>query len=592
MRRILLVAGCWLLLGVVRAQQPPYPKGYFINPLSIPMELTANFGELRSDHWHMGLDIRTKSRENLPVMAAAGGYIAAIGIRPLSFGRYIEIRHPNGLATLYAHLNDFAPAIEEYVTRKQYEKESWAIELRFTPDQFPVQQGQLIAFSGNTGGSAGPHLHFEILDTKSSKRLNPLLFGFPLQDQVPPLIKKIALYDRSRSMSNQSPYMFTLRKTTIGYGPETGKIIKTPHRKLSFALEAVDQVSGSPNPNGIYSATLFFDDKKIAGFTLDSIDYEETGYINAHIDYSHKKRGGTYFQHLTPLRGEASGVYQLFSSNGMVSLEDTAIHDVVIKVNDAYGNESTICFQLQFTPLLTAGIPLPKKEEPSFLYILPDADFSFKRSELELHLPAGAVYDSVPFFYQTEAGPWQPGALSSRYRLNDRTWPLHRDLQLKFKVTKPIPDSLQQKLVLQHSDDATTRSKPASYHQGWVTASFGNFGSFQVFIDTVAPVVQLTGKGDTIDLSANKAIVFTPTDNFGSIRSFRAELNGQWLRFTNDKGKNWVYPFDERCPYGTHQLTVTVEDGVGNRTTRNWYIKRGPYQPPVKKKKYTPKRKR
>ena len=592
MHRILLLAGCFLLFLGATAQYPPYPKGYFINPLSIPMELTANFGELRSDHWHMGLDIRTNTREDLPVRAAANGYIAAIGIRPLGFGRYIEIRHPNGLSTLYAHLNDFMPSLEEFVTRKQYEQESWAIDLRFTPDQFPIRQGQLIAYSGNTGGSAGPHLHFEIFDTKSSQRLNPLLFGFSLSDQVPPVIKNLALYDRGRSMNDQSPQIFSLRKTALGYELVGGRTIKTTHPRLSFAIEAIDQVSGSPNPNGIYSAELFFDDKKISGFRLDSIDYEETGYINAHIDYAHKKRVGRYFQHLSPLCEEASGVYQLFSGDGLISLADTAAHTVVIKVADTNGNESVVCFSVQFDPLFTPSALPPKKEDSPFAFIKPNEAFSFKRPTLELSLPAGAVYDSLPFFYQTELGVLPPGALTPRYRVNQTAWTLHKEGQLKLKLAKLLPDSLQQKLVLQYSGESTTRSKAATYQQGWVMASFGSFGSFQAYLDTIAPVVQLKGKGDTIDLSAQRALVFTPTDNFGSIKSFRAELNGQWLRFTNDKAKTWVYRFDERCPYGTHQLTVTVEDGVGNRTTRSWYIKRGPYQPPVKKKKYTSKRKR
>src|SRR5690242_4421346 len=143
--------------------KPNYPKYYFRDPLGIsPMEIVANYGELRPDHWHMGLDIRTNQKENLPVYAAAEGYIAHIGIRPQSFGRFIIINHPNGYSTLYAHLNDFYPALEEYVTEQQYNQESWAIELDFTKGKFPVYKGQFIAYSGNTGGSQGPHLHFEI----------------------------------------------------------------------------------------------------------------------------------------------------------------------------------------------------------------------------------------------------------------------------------------------------------------------------------------------------------------------------------------------------------------------------------------------
>src|SRR5205085_12019371 len=164
------------------AQYANYPKNYFRNPLNIPMDLQANFGELRPDHWHMGLDIRTEQRENQEVVAAADGYIASIGIRPASFGRFIIINHPNGLSTLYAHLNDFYPELEQYVTDRQYKEETWAIELNFTKEQFPVTKGQFIAFSGNTGGSQGPHLHFEIFNTFSDERLNPLLFGLPIGD--------------------------------------------------------------------------------------------------------------------------------------------------------------------------------------------------------------------------------------------------------------------------------------------------------------------------------------------------------------------------------------------------------------------------
>ena len=598
MRHLLAGIACQLYFGITWAQLPRYPQGYFINPMSIPMELTANFGELRNNHWHMGLDIRTEARENLPVRAAAAGHISFIGVRPLSFGRFIVIDHPNGLSTLYAHLNDFAPAIEQYVTRQQYAQESWAVELRLTPDQFPVRQGQLLAYSGNTGGSAGPHLHFEIIDTKSSKRLNPLLFGFPLPDRVPPVIKSLVVYDRSRRMSDQRPQTIPLKKTATGYALASGPLLKTSLQQLSFAIQAFDQVSGSPNPNGIYAASVSLDDRPIAGFTIDSIDYDQTGYINAHIDYAHKQRGGALYQHLSPLPGEASGIYKKFSDNGVINLADTMQHQVMIRVEDTYGNRSLISFQLQrntlsVVPAVTSSAAaIAGKVEQQPAYLLPHQAFSFKRADVELIASAGAVYDSVPLEYQVDAGPLLPPAITRRHRFNSTAWPLHSDVQIRLKATPPLSESLQNKVVMQRSWGSVKKTKPALYQQGWIVASFDDFGYFQAYIDTLAPDVRLPGSGDTIDLSARSAIVFTPADNFGLIRSFRAELNGQWLRFTNDKGRSWVYRFDERCPYGTHQLTVTVQDGVGNETTRSWYIKRAPYRPPVKKKRYSAKRKR
>ncbi|HPN58894.1 MAG TPA: M23 family metallopeptidase, partial [Chitinophagaceae bacterium] len=227
---------------VVSAQSGPvYPKGYFRNPVGIPLDLSANFGELRSNHWHMGLDIRTQAKENLPVYAAAQGYIAKIGIRPQSFGRFIIINHPNGLSTLYGHLNNFYPELEAWVREQQYAQESWAVELDIPKEKFPVSKGTFIAYSGNTGGSQGPHVHFEIIDTKSSKRLNPLLFGFPIADNVPPTLIKLAVYDRSRSVYDQSPRFYPLKNTDSGYIIPKLPVIETGLSRISFALQAYDR---------------------------------------------------------------------------------------------------------------------------------------------------------------------------------------------------------------------------------------------------------------------------------------------------------------------------------------------------------------
>ena len=194
-----------------------YPKGYFRWPLNNKPGIAANFGELRPNHYHMGLDCRTDQHENLPVVAAADGYIAKVTIDATGFGRSIRINHPNGLTTLYAHLNDFNPALEKYVTDQQYKQQTWKIELDIPADLFPVKKGQFIAYSGNTGGSQGPHTHFEIRDTKTDKVLNPLLFGMPIPDNVPPQILRLCMYDRNRSVYEQTPHFYPVRKVGAVY---------------------------------------------------------------------------------------------------------------------------------------------------------------------------------------------------------------------------------------------------------------------------------------------------------------------------------------------------------------------------------------
>ncbi|MBM3411857.1 MAG: M23 family metallopeptidase [Bacteroidetes bacterium] len=583
-KKLLLFSFLFPAFFITLAQPPQIPRGYFRNPMGIPMELTANFGELRTHHWHMGLDIRTNAKENLPVYAAAGGYIAAVGVRPLSFGRFIIVNHPNGLSTLYAHLNDFAPELEAYVTNQQYQQESWAIELKFSANQFPVSKGTHIGYSGNTGGSAGPHLHFEIMDTQTERRLNPLLFGFPLEDKVPPVIKGLAVYDRGRSINGQSPKIVPIKKTATGYTLANAGTLITSLNQIGLAIQAIDQVSGSSNPNGIYAATLEVDGQTMLSFILDSLNYEQTGYINAHIDYGHKKAGGAFYQHLSMLPGEGGVAYHPYQSNGVIRLTDTLPHQVAIIVTDPYQNKSVLQFLLKTTnPWLgPAANPakLPGKEPTHFV---PGNPVLIRKPDFQIDFPAMGLYDSLPIYYRRDLFPILPGAITARYQLNDPNTPVHLNFTVRLKPEREIPQSLRNKVVVQRTYGAIKKVKKANFENQWATAEFDDFGYFQAFVDTIPPQITLAGKGDTIDVSAASRLIFTPTDNLSPINYFRAELNDSWIRFTNDKGRNWIYRFDERCPYGVHKLKVTVEDLVGNSTTKVWWIKRGPYKPPVKK---------
>src|SRR4051812_46271704 len=215
MIRFLLIFSLAILTHNSFAQK--YPQGYFRNPLDIPMQLVANFGEIRANHWHMGLDIRTNHKVNQPVHAAAEGYIARVSVEPGGFGQAIYINHPNGYTTLYGHLNSFFPALAAYVKEQQYGKESWRINLTIPPEMFPVKKGTLIALSGSTGASEGPHVHFEIRDTKTENCLNPLMFGFPIPDAVPPTISRLAMYDRNKSSYDQSPQFLGLKRSGSDY---------------------------------------------------------------------------------------------------------------------------------------------------------------------------------------------------------------------------------------------------------------------------------------------------------------------------------------------------------------------------------------
>ena len=561
------------------AQSVADQKNYFRNPLGIPMDLSANFGELRSNHWHMGLDIRTQQRVNLPVYAAAEGYIAHIGIRSQSFGRFIIIRHPNGLSTLYAHLNDFFPELEKYVEEQQYKKESWAIELDLTSNQFSVSKGSFIAYSGTTGGSGGPHLHFEIIDTKTDKRLNPLLFNFPMTDKLSPTLLKLVVYDRNKSVYDQTPVFHSLKNTDSGYIVPKEMLMKTGLSRLSFGIQAYDKMSSRSSQNGIYSAKLFLDEVPQVAFVLDNIDYDETVYLNAQIDYKHKFNGGSYLQHLSKLPGDIGPVYKKINGDGVIALSDTMVHAVRIEIDDAHGNSSQLKFLLQFDETLTKDDSYNKDYNqftPGNANVLLKPGFEFFLSKEALYDTIAPAYSSIP-----EA---TPVTFSAAYQIGDPSFPIHDDAIVRIKLNKEVPSVWQDKLFIVRKQNNSVSIEKAVWMEDWLSAKFGGFGKFQIQADVTPPGINDIGKGDTVNLSRSSRIVFSPSDNFG-IKKFDVFLNGKWLLFTNDKSRNYIYTFDEHCPYGVHELKARAEDVAGNITEKTWWFRRMPYTPPSKKKK-------
>lgn len=546
-----------------------FPKNYFRWPLDLPPAIVANMGEMRNNHWHMGLDIRTNQKENVPVYAAASGYISRIRVEKFGFGQSIFITHPNGFTTLYAHLNRFFPALEEYVRAQQYKKESWAIELDFPKDRFPVSKGQFIALSGNTGGSQGPHLHFEIRDSRTETCLNPQLFGMPLADQVKPAIFKLAMYDRSQSIYEQTTRYFPLKLTDSGYIVINSPVILTGSSRVGFAIQSTDRLSGSRNEDGIYAARLWFDDRPVISFVLDSVNYAKTRYLNAHIDYRYRFNGGPFFQHLSQLPGERSGVYRREEGDGVIELQDDQTHRVAIEVRDIRGNASRLHFLLR----REGASRTDRRFNSQALRFVPNFVNVLEKPSFEAYLPETCLYDTLTSFYN-QAASSRTGAISAVHQLNDPSVPVQGEMTIRIKPDQEVPQDRRDRVLLVRSyrDDQTVRK--AQWNGEWLTARFGDFGFFQAFVDSEPPSLASPGRSDSFDLSGTSRIILEPKDNFDVIVGFRAELDGKWLRFTNDKGRYFVYQFDERCPYGRHNLRVRIEDLAGNVTEKNWVFTR------------------
>lgn len=537
-----------------------YPKGYFIYPVDARVSLAANFGELRSNHYHMGLDCRTNQVVNRPVMAAAEGYIARVSIAPFGFGRAIYINHPNGLTTLYGHLNNFYPELQKYLKEQQYQLESWQVSLDIPVGLFPVKKGQFIAYSGTTGGSQGPHCHFEIRDTKTDKVLNPLLFGFPIPDNAPPTLVRLYMYDRCKSTYSQSPKLLAIKKVNGKYAT-TENVISVHTDKISFGISANDKQTGSNNPNGIYEAVIYLDGLPLSGFQLDSISYDETRYLNAHIDYKTRAAGGIYIQHLSRLPGYPEGTYKDINGDGVIELNDNSVHEVKIVVKDANNNSSNLEFKIKKGLIVEKGIQsdsaayFQRKEfHPGFVNI-------FESEELQLFLSPEALYDSVTFSHSQKTSA-APHIFSTVQTALSGLVPVHDDFTIKIKTNKSIADSLADKVLMKRTWKGKSEVAKAKKEGEWYSAKFMSFGDFELILDDEAPTIG--GFANNANLAQSGSIVFTPKDNSDEIVNFRAELDGKWLRFTNDKGRSFIYHFDEMCSRGKHDLKITVEDLAGN----------------------------
>ncbi|MET3038006.1 M23 family metallopeptidase [Chryseobacterium sp. NRRL B-14859] len=556
--KLMLMVCC---INAIILQAQTYPQNYFRNPLNITMQLAANFGAIRSNHFHMGLDLRTNSQENLSVLAAAEGYVSRIKVERYGFGNAIYITHPNGYTTVYAHLNKYFDKLDEYVKERQYKDEKWEQDISFSPGQFPVTKGQLIALSGNTGGSAGPHLHFEIRDTKTEECLNPLLFGFNIPDSVAPIISGLYWYDRRFSTYEPGANGVTVKKTGNIY---TAGVIKVNSPVISFAIKAVDKANQGFNL-GIYQAELLMDGKLMYGFSVNKVSYDDTRYENGCIDYTKFSRDKMSIQHLSALPGMKLQNYSVPNLSGMISLQNNEVHDIEIILKDVKGNTSRLTAKVQLS------IP-GNKVSPTANMVQPNEPKTISTQNAEVNFSKNAFYDAANF-NAYEKPDADINVISSAVVLHSPYIPVHDNYTIKIKPNRKLIREEKDKVVVLFDYGSDTDAVKGKWNGDWIEGQFNRLGTVKLVLDNSLPSV-FPGWKERAAVNSG-SLRLKGSTKVGDIISFRAELDGKWLRFARTKN-DFVYSFDEKCPKGSglHTLKVTTTNTAGNTNVQTFTFQR------------------
>ena len=535
------------------------------SPLKPPYFFAGNFGELRPNHFHSGLDFRTQGRTGLPVFAVKDGYISRIAISPSGYGNALYMNHPDGTTTVYGHLQRFNPKIQQYLREKQYDHESFQINLALSSDQFPFKKGDVIAWSGNSGSSGGPHLHFEIRDTKSERVLNPLFCKFGITDNSPPKI--IALYtypltDASMVSGEQIKKRFETVTVPGGYRLKNNSAIEV-FGKIGFGIQAEDYYNGTGLKCGIYSASLFCDKKEIFGFKMSDFKFNDSKYANTQGDYEEHIQSNRWVERLYRQPGNYLDIYAPSINNGMLNLDDSKGHEFEIIVCDAFKNKAILKFKTS-----SAKSYKPSKNGHFTKEFLFDKQNEFKNDKIRIEIPKGALYENLKFIWTTAPAP--VGCYSELHRVSSKFIPIHLPYSLSVKVDG-IPDNAEDKALIVSIEPGTGKKKAigGEYSKGWVSVQAYVFGDFSVAIDQIPPVIIPLSIRDKRILTDPLKIQFRISDNLSGIKSYRGEIDGKWVLFEYDEKEDLLtYTFDYQriAIKKSHLLRLVVSDYKDNRS--------------------------
>lgn len=545
----------FFLFAFYFGQSQKYPRDYFRSPMDIPLYASGSFGELRGNHFHSGLDLKTNQREGLSVFSAADGYVSRIKISEGGYGKALYITHPNGYTSVYGHLKKFEGKIADYVRKRQYAQKSYEIELYPQASDLVVMKGDLIALSGNSGSSGGPHLHFEIRDTKTEQIINPLYFGFDIlmPDTVLPVINELVVYavnDSSVVNKSQRPIPVNLSLQKDGNYLADRVYAKG---NIAFAVNTYDQADKNYNWNGIFKAETFLNGSRLFGYEFEKFAFDETRYVNNFIDYYRYKTIGQSVQKLFFKKRYPFSLVNGNVKNGQLTVLPNAAMNYRIEISDFHGNKRVINVPVQYSE---AGSAIPKTELKTPYFVKSKNDNNYTKDNVSVFIPENAFYEDFYLNFEVK---------DNVLYLHDETVPVHQNITITFDVSG-IPNLNREKTFISRMDGNKKEFFTTSKKGNLFSARTKDLGKFFLEVDTIAPKIYRPNFKEGANLDTYDSISLHISDDLSGIKEYNAYLNGKWILMEYDfKTKTLVHFFSDAVyDEEKNELKVVVSDKMGN----------------------------